>query len=128
MGNHERQAESPRKHFQPCQGSPFRPAFKGSGKKTRCRDRRCPRNKGTSVLQAIDWRALEEKRLPPPFKPAVNGLLDTKYFDSEFTGQSVALTPPSDQGLITSITEEEEFDRFSYQPEDFNRFSFQPQP
>jgi len=79
-------------------------------------------------FQAIDWRALEEKRLTPPFKPAVNGLLDTKYFDSEFTGQSVALTPPSDQGLITSITEEEEFDRFSYQPEDFNRFSFQPQP
>ena len=28
--------------------------------------------------QAIDWRALEEKRVTPPFKPAVNGLLDTK--------------------------------------------------
>ena len=126
-------------------------------------------------LQAIDWRALEEKRVTPPFKPAVNGLLDTKvkpisyplcgnfplgtpilhganpyperplfcsinlvasalpaqtlsidatspflqYFDSEFTGQSVALTPPSDQSLITSIQEEEEdtFHRFSYQPE-----------
>jgi len=72
-------------------------------------------------FQAINWRALDEKRVTPPFKPAVNGLLDTKYFDSEFTGQSVALTPPTDQSLISSIQEQEEeedtFHRFSYQPE-----------
>ena len=30
------------------------------------------------TTQAIDWRALEEKRITPPFKPAVNGLMDTK--------------------------------------------------
>jgi len=68
-------------------------------------------------FQAIDWRALEEKRVTPPFKPAVNGLMDTKYFDSEFTGQSIVMTPPNDPSLITSIMEEEEdtFNRFSYQ-------------
>jgi len=69
-------------------------------------------------FQAIDWKALEEKRLTPPFKPVVNGLLDTKYFDSEFTDQSVALTPPN-TGLITPITEEEE----NVMDTTFNRFS-----
>ena len=46
-----------------------------------------------------------------------------QYFDSEFTGQSVALTPPTDQGLCDKIQEEEDeeeghFRRFSYAPQD----------
>merc|ERR1711971_113925 len=48
--HHEGEAEPPRLHFQPCQGSPVRTAFQGSCAKTRRRARRCPRDKGTSVL------------------------------------------------------------------------------
>ena len=38
------------------------------------------------TTQAIDWRALEEKRITPPFKPAVNGLMDTKVTSRLQTG------------------------------------------
>ena len=38
------------------------------------------------TTQAIDWRALEEKRITPPFKPAVNGLMDTKVTSMLQTG------------------------------------------
>ena len=85
--------------------------------------------------------ALEKKQVTPPFKPAVSSLMDTKvrrhfpctavtphlqYFDSEFTGQSVALTPPTDQGLCDKIQEEEEeeeghFRRFSYAPPEIKK-------
>lgn len=66
----------------------------------------------------INWKLLEEKKLTPPFKPQVTSETDTRYFDSEFTGESVQLTPP-DQGLdhLNVIQEESEinFGQFSYQ-------------
>jgi len=76
-------------------------------------------------FQAIDWRALEEKRITPPFKPAVNGLMDTKYFDSEFTDQSTALTPPTDKRLIAEIQEEEEEGEGPFIDFDSHRASYQ---
>merc|ERR1712241_923579 len=76
-------------------------------------------------FQAIDWRALEEKRITPPFKPADNGLMDTKYFDSEFTDQSVALTPPTDKRLIAEIQEEEEEGEGPFIDFDSHRASYQ---
>jgi len=33
----------------------------------------------------IDWSALYNKQIPPPFKPPVSNLLDTSNFDAEFT-------------------------------------------
>ena len=54
---------------------------------------------------------------PPPFKPLVTTDTDTRYFDSEFTGESVELTPPEHGGPLNSITEEMEqpyFQQFSY--------------
>lgn len=43
---------------------------------------------------------------------------DTKYFDQEFTGESVRLTPPqSKSGTLSSISEDVEqphFQQFSY--------------
>lgn len=44
---------------------------------------------------------------------------DTCYFDSEFTGESVELTPP-DPGPLHSIGEEDE-------PAHFSHFSFCPE-
>jgi len=70
----------------------------------------------------INWSELEKKRIVPPFKPQVTSATDTRYFDSEFTGQSVALTPPdSYNSFLMSIAEDED------EPDgkEFNRFSFQ---
>ena len=47
----------------------------------------------------------------PPFKPQVVSDTDTRYFDSEFTGESVELTPPDNKGgHLMSITEEADGD------------------
>jgi RAC serine/threonine-protein kinase len=35
-------------------------------------------------------------QIEPPFKPQVTSDTDTRYFDSEFTGESVELTPPEE--------------------------------
>ncbi|XP_003707740.1 AKT serine/threonine protein kinase [Megachile rotundata] len=74
-----------------------------------------------AFFSSIDWYDLVQKKIPPPFKPQVTSDTDTRYFDSEFTGESVELTPP-DQGFLgsggglNSIAEEQEhFPQFSYQ-------------
>ncbi len=61
---------------------------------------------------AVDWSALEQRRVEPPFKPQVMSDTDTRYFDTEFTGESVELTPPDQDtavgagaGEISSIPE-----------------------
>lgn len=46
-------------------------------------------------------------QIPPPFKPQVTSDVDTRYFDTEFTGESVELTPPDRAGALGSIREEE---------------------
>lgn len=66
----------------------------------------------------INWQMLLERKIEPPFKPQVTSETDTRYFDQEFTGETVELTPP-DQTMSTlnSITEESEqphFQEFSF--------------
>ena len=58
----------------------------------------------------INWNDLVNKKIVPPFKPQVTSDTDTRYFDSEFTGESVELTPP-DQ--LHSINEEPHFSQVS---------------
>nr|UAD90250.1 RAC serine/threonine-protein kinase [Lasioderma serricorne] len=63
----------------------------------------------------INWRDLEQKKIPPPFKPQVTSDIDTRYFDSEFTGESVELTPPDNVAPLNAIQEEPYFPQFSFQ-------------
>lgn len=37
---------------------------------------------------------LVSHQLVPPFKPQVTSEIDTRYFDDEFTAQSITITPP----------------------------------
>ncbi|XP_072929314.1 RAC serine/threonine-protein kinase [Epargyreus clarus] len=62
----------------------------------------------------INWADLLAKKIPPPFKPQVSDDTDTRYFDSEFTGESVELTPPESDAHLQRI-QEEHFPQFSYQ-------------
>merc|ERR1712032_723309 len=78
--------------------------------------------KAHSFFHSINWADLEKKRITPPFKPQVVNDTDTRYFDSEFTGESVELTPPDQKGgHLDHIPEGEEegdeeyFTQFSYQ-------------
>jgi len=71
--------------------------------------------KSHQFFAAINWTDLEKRRVTPPWKPQVTSDTDTRYFDSEFTGESVELTPPDHEpGLISRIDEEDEFNEFSY--------------
>ncbi|XP_068156686.1 RAC serine/threonine-protein kinase-like [Drosophila tropicalis] len=63
---------------------------------------------------SINWTDLVQKKIPPPFKPQVTSDTDTRYFDNEFTGESVELTPPDPSGPLGSIVEEPLFKQFSY--------------
>lgn len=54
-------------------------------------------------------------QITPPFKPQVTSDTDTRYFDSEFTGESVELTPPDTSRPLASILEEPYFPQFSFQ-------------
>jgi len=73
-----------------------------------------------NFFRSINWSDLVQKKITPPFKPQVKSDTDTRYFDTEFTGESVELTPPEHQGPLNSIAEEYElqqphFPQFSYQ-------------
>ncbi|XP_014663840.1 PREDICTED: elongator complex protein 2-like [Priapulus caudatus] len=55
----------------------------------------------------------------PPFKPQVTSETDTRYFDAEFTGDSVDLTPPRHTGgplnaIVEESTDAPYFQQFSY--------------
>ena len=52
-------------------------------------------------FETIDWNALQEKKIAPPFKPQVLNETDTRNFDIEFTGESVELTPPEDDNPLS---------------------------
>lgn len=70
------------------------------------------------ILLTKSLMSLNLVQVPPPFKPQVTSDTDTRYFDQEFTGETVELTPPDHQmGQLNSITEESEqpyFQEFSY--------------
>ncbi|KAF7281219.1 AKT serine/threonine protein kinase [Rhynchophorus ferrugineus] len=70
-----------------------------------------------AFFSSINWKDLELKRITPPFKPQVTSDIDTRYFDQEFTGESVQLTPPDHSGPLGFIQEEPllNFTQFSYQ-------------
>ena len=67
-------------------------------------------------FNSINWSDLEKKRITPPFKPQVVSETDTRYFDQEFTGESVELTPPDSRGGFMDSIREEDLDEEPYFP------------
>ncbi|KFP04393.1 RAC-beta serine/threonine-protein kinase, partial [Calypte anna] len=65
----------------------------------------------------IDWQEVVEKKLVPPFKPQVTSEIDTRYFDDEFTAQSITITPHPRYGDTLGSLESAQrphFPQFSY--------------
>ncbi|KAK4290175.1 hypothetical protein Pmani_036905 [Petrolisthes manimaculis] len=66
----------------------------------------------------IHWKLLAVKKLTLPFKPQITNDTNTRYFDPEFTEESVWLTPPDQVQHLNGIDEKDEsqmFRQFSYQ-------------
>uniref|UniRef100_H2YRH8 Protein kinase C n=1 Tax=Ciona savignyi TaxID=51511 RepID=H2YRH8_CIOSA len=60
----------------------------------------------------MDWVALENKQIEPPFKPSVKNIYDTTNFDSDFTRMSPRFTPIPSQSL--AAIHQTDFRGFSY--------------
>ena len=63
-------------------------------------------------FKAIDWKALEAKLIPPPYKPQVQDERDLSNIDQLFTKEPVVLTPDSPQTLAR--IQQNEFEGFEY--------------
>ncbi|KAM9312969.1 serine/threonine-protein kinase N1-like [Gastrophryne carolinensis] len=61
----------------------------------------------------LDFVALLERRLPPPFTPCVKGPNDISNFDPEFTSEGPELTPPREPRIL-SPQEQSLFRGFDY--------------
>ncbi len=61
----------------------------------------------------MDWDALLQRRVPPPFIPAVKGKEDVSNFDAEFTNEAPTLTPPRERRTL-SRKDQDYFRDFDY--------------
>ncbi|CAN0248820.1 RAC-alpha serine/threonine-protein kinase-like [Petromyzon marinus] len=69
-----------------------------------------------SFFAGTNWQDVYERKLPPPFKPHVTSETDTRYFDEEFTAQTITITPPDRYDSMESLDNERRphFPQFSY--------------
>ncbi|KAG7512690.1 RAC-gamma serine serine/threonine-protein kinase [Solea senegalensis] len=71
-----------------------------------------------SYFSGVDWQDVYDKKLVPPFKPQVTSETDTRYFDEEFTAQTITITPPEkfDEDGMDCLDNERRphFPQFSY--------------
>uniref|UniRef100_A0A4W3JUC8 non-specific serine/threonine protein kinase n=1 Tax=Callorhinchus milii TaxID=7868 RepID=A0A4W3JUC8_CALMI len=71
-----------------------------------------------SFFTGINWQDVYDKKLLPPFKPQVSSETDTRYFDEEFTAQTITITPPEkyDEDGMDCMDNERRphFPQFSY--------------
>uniref|UniRef100_A0A4W5LNF4 non-specific serine/threonine protein kinase n=1 Tax=Hucho hucho TaxID=62062 RepID=A0A4W5LNF4_9TELE len=65
---------------------------------------------------SINWQDVVERKLLPPFKPQVTSETDTRYFDDEFTAQTITVTPPDKYDSLDSEDQDQRthFPQFSY--------------
>uniref|UniRef100_A0A667Z5L2 non-specific serine/threonine protein kinase n=1 Tax=Myripristis murdjan TaxID=586833 RepID=A0A667Z5L2_9TELE len=65
---------------------------------------------------SINWQDVIEKKLIPPFKPQVTSETDTRYFDDEFTAQTITVTPPDKYDSLDAEDSDQRthFPQFSY--------------
>ncbi|XP_049876039.1 atypical protein kinase C isoform X3 [Pectinophora gossypiella] len=63
-------------------------------------------------FKSIEWEALEQKQVLPPFKPRLEGERDLANFPPEFTDEPVHLTPDND--TVIADIDQSEFEGFEY--------------
>ncbi|CAL1570897.1 unnamed protein product [Knipowitschia caucasica] len=73
--------------------------------------------KGHVFFTSINWQDVIDRKLVPPFKPQVTSETDTRYFDDEFTVQSITITPPDKYADSLDAEDSDQrthFPQFSY--------------
>lgn len=68
-------------------------------------------------FKEMDWDALEQRKVRPPFKPRVRSARDAVNFDTEFTREEPVLTPVP--GDIVRCINQDEFAGFSFVNKDY---------
>uniref|UniRef100_A0AAR2L8B6 non-specific serine/threonine protein kinase n=1 Tax=Pygocentrus nattereri TaxID=42514 RepID=A0AAR2L8B6_PYGNA len=71
---------------------------------------------GHKFFVSITWQDVLQKKLIPPFKPQVTSETDTRYFDEEFTLQTITVTPPDQYDSLDAEDPDTRthFPQFSY--------------
>uniref|UniRef100_A0A669F3I0 protein kinase C n=1 Tax=Oreochromis niloticus TaxID=8128 RepID=A0A669F3I0_ORENI len=64
-------------------------------------------------FRVMDWEALLQRKVPPPFVPNIGGKEDVSNFDEEFTNEPPTLTPPRERRAL-SRREQDYFKDFDY--------------
>uniref|UniRef100_A0A7N8YG90 protein kinase C n=1 Tax=Mastacembelus armatus TaxID=205130 RepID=A0A7N8YG90_9TELE len=64
-------------------------------------------------FRGVDWDALLQKKVSPPFVPTIGGKEDVSNFDQEFTAEHPTLTPPRERRTL-SRKEQDYFKDFDY--------------
>ncbi|KAI0984504.1 hypothetical protein GJ496_008556 [Pomphorhynchus laevis] len=56
--------------------------------------------KKQAFFKGIDWKALLNKKVHPPFRPIINHDEDVSNFDDEFTTEYPCLSPPLERKVL----------------------------
>jgi len=67
-------------------------------------------------FKSIDWEALKQKKIPPPFIPEVTGDDDTTNIDEAFTGMDIETCLNDDENNEEGIGSGNDFEGFTYNP------------
>ncbi|XP_077299914.1 protein kinase C isoform X2 [Arctopsyche grandis] len=73
--------------------------------------------KAHAFFKDMEWEALEQRRVRPPFKPKIKNKKDALNFDAEFTKEDPVLTPVSAD--VLRCINQDEFKGFSFVNKDF---------
>ncbi|XP_046343842.1 calcium-independent protein kinase C-like isoform X1 [Haliotis rufescens] len=73
--------------------------------------------------EKIDWEALEQRKVKPPFRPKIKNKTDANNFDRDFTSEEPVLTP-MDPTMVKSINQEE-FRGFSFINPDYGKLDLE---
>ncbi|KAG8177378.1 hypothetical protein JTE90_015932 [Oedothorax gibbosus] len=70
----------------------------------------------------VDWEALEQRKVKPPFRPKIKTKRDVNNFDADFTKEEPVLTPVSSE-VLRNINQDE-FRGFSFVNDDYDPAKF----
>ncbi|KAK3776694.1 hypothetical protein RRG08_045517 [Elysia crispata] len=62
--------------------------------------------------EKIDWEALEQRKVKPPFKPKIKSKTDANNFDRDFTSEEPVLSPV--ESAVIKAINQDEFRGFSF--------------
>ena len=63
-------------------------------------------------FKGMDFKALEEKKIEAPFKPVLEGSLDVRNFDEEFTSEDLASSEINEKNMELIKNNQDQFDEF----------------